>query len=106
MKFLRSITLITQNGCFKLVHFSKKSGRLSSAGPEILALISHCLANVQPILGNFIPNFKMKHEDSENIKARRVNTIVLNLHSVKRQAFSFGTSGRLTQIFVDYNDLM
>ena len=39
-----------------------------------------------------MPNFKMKYEDSENIKADRVNTVVVNLHEIKRRAF-FETSG-------------
>ena len=52
----------------------------SSAGPKILAFGSDCLANFQPILDCFMPNFKMKYEDSENIKADRVDTVVVNLH--------------------------
>ena len=31
-------------------------------------------------------NFKIKYEDSENIKADRVNTVVFNLHQIKRWA--------------------
>ena len=50
------------------VHFSKKSNRLSSAGPEILAFGNHCSAKFQLILDCFMPNFKLKYEDSENIK--------------------------------------
>ena len=50
------------------MHFSKKSGRLSSEGPDVLAFGSHCLAKFQPILNCFIPKFKLKYEDSENIK--------------------------------------
>ena len=50
------------------MHFSKKSGRLSSAGPEILVFGSHCSAKFQPILDCFAPNLKLKYEDSENIK--------------------------------------
>ena len=64
----------------KLVHFWKNLVVYSSAGPKILAFGSHCLANFQPILDCFIPNFKMKYEDSENIKADRVSTAVVNLH--------------------------
>ena len=30
------------------------------------------------------------YEDSENVKADRINTVVFNLHQIKRQAF-FGT---------------
>ena len=69
------------------MHFSKKSGRLSSAGPESLAFVSHCSANFELILDCFIPNFKLKYEDSENLKADCVNTVVFNLHQIKRQAF-------------------
>ena len=58
--------------------FRKKSGWLSSAGPEIEALVSHCSANFQPILDCLKPNFKLKYEDSENIKLDRVN-----LHQIK-----------------------
>ena len=80
-----------QYGCFELVHFSKKSGRLSLAGPEILAFANHCSANLQPILNFFIPNFKLKHEDSENVKADCVNTVIFNLHRIKRQEFFLDT---------------
>ena len=43
----------------------------SSAGPKILAFGTHSSANVHPILYCFIPNFKLKYEDSENIKVDR-----------------------------------
>ena len=69
----------------------------SSAGPKLLAFGSHCLANFQPILDCSIPNFKMKYEDSENIKADCVSTVVVNLHSIKRRAF-IDTSGILVKI--------
>ena len=32
-------------------------------------------------------NFKLKYEDSENIKADRVNTVVFNLYQIKRGRF-------------------
>ena len=48
--------------------FREKKGCLSSTGPEILAFGGHCSANIQPILNCFVPNFKLKYEDSENIK--------------------------------------
>ena len=69
------------------MHLSKKSCRLSSAGAEIQAFVSHCSANFLPILDCFIRNFKLKYEDSENIKVDRVNTVVFNLHHSKRRAF-------------------
>ena len=81
------------DGCYKLVHFSKKSGRLSSAVPEILAFVSNCLANFQLSLSCIIPNFKLKYEDSENIKPALVSTVVFSLHQIKRSTF-FGTPGR------------
>ena len=62
----------------------------SSTDPKILAFSSHCLANFQPILDCFVPNFKSKYEDSENIKADRANTVVFNLHKIKRRAFFLG----------------
>ena len=59
------------------LNFSKKKpGRLSTTGLDILAFGSHFSANFQPILDCFIPNFKLKYEDSEDIKADRVNTVV------------------------------
>ena len=71
----------------------KKSGRLSSARAEIQAFVSHCSANFKPILDCFIPHYKLKYEDSENVNADRVNTVVFNLHQIKRGAFFFGTPG-------------
>ena len=72
------------------MQFLKKSGRRSSVGPEILAFVSHCSANFQPILDCFTPNFKLKYEDSEHIKADRADTIVFNLHQIKHRALFFG----------------
>ena len=68
--------------------FSKKSGRLSSTGSEILTFGSHCLANFQPILDCFIPKFKFEYVNLENIKTDCVN---FNLHQIKRLKFFFGT---------------
>ena len=70
----------------------------SSAGPKILAFSSHCSANFQQIFDCFIPNFKLKYEDSEIIKAGRVSIVVFNLHQIKRRAFLFGTPGRFKEI--------
>ena len=86
--------MVKQYGCFKLVHFSKISGRLSSVGTKILAFGSRSLANFQLIFDCFIPNFELKYKDSENIKADRINSIILNLHQIKRQAF-FGDTQQL-----------
>ena len=61
-----------------LVHFRKNLVVCSSAGPKVLAFGSHCLANFQPILDSSILNFKMKYEDSENIKADCVSTVIVN----------------------------
>ena len=79
------------------MHFSKKSGRLSLAGAEIQAFVSHCSSNFLPSLDCFIPNFTLKYEDSENIKADRVSTVVF-----KRRAFFWGTPG-IFSIFVLYS---
>ena len=65
--------------------FSKKAGRLSLVGPKILAFGSHSMANFQSILDCLISNFKLKHEDLENIKADFVSTVVFNLHQIKRR---------------------
>ena len=89
MKFLSSVEL--KYGCFKSVHFLKNLVICSSAGPKILAFGSHCSANFQPILDCFIPNFKLKHEDSENIKADRATTVIFNLQQIKHQAFFWDT---------------
>ena len=59
----------------------------SSAFFEKIAFVSHCSASFQPILDCFTPNFKLKYEDSENIKADCVDTIVCNLHQIKHRAF-------------------
>ena len=74
----------------KLVHFVKKSGRLSSTGSDILTFGSHCLANFQPILDCFIPKFKLEYDDLENIKIDRVSAVVFNLHQIKRLKFFLG----------------
>ena len=74
----------------KLIHFSEKSGRLSSTGSEILGFGSQCSANFQPILNCFIPKFKLKYDDLENIKTDRVNTVVFNSHHIKQSKFFLG----------------
>ena len=58
--------------------FSEKSGRLSSTGSEILDFGSHYSANFQPILDCFIPKFKLKYDNLENIKTDRANTVVFS----------------------------
>ena len=84
-----------QYGCLKLVHFSKRSGCLSSTGSEILNFGSHCLANFQPILDCFIPKFKLEYGVLENIKTDRVtNAVVFNLNQTFKVVF-FWTPGRL-----------
>ena len=54
--------------------------------PEILAFGRHCSANFQSILNCFIPNFKLKYEDSENIKTN-ANTVVFNLSQINERNF-------------------
>ena len=73
--------------------FSKKSGHPSLAYPEILAFGSHSSVNFQPILDCFISDFKLKYQDSENIKSHYVNIVVFNFHQIKRRAFFSGTPG-------------
>ena len=51
------------------------------------------LSNFQPILDCFIPNFKLKYEDSENIKADRVSTVVSTYVKSNVGRFFFGTPG-------------
>ena len=75
------------------MYFSKELGRLSSAGPEIIAFGSQFPGKFQPIFDCFIPNFKLKYEDSENIKADRVNTVFFQFTSNQTEK-RFGTSGR------------
>ena len=60
---------------------------MSLTGSEILAFGSHCSANFQPILDCFLPKFKLKYDDLENIKADRVNTVVFNLLKIKQSKF-------------------
>ena len=67
----------------------RKSGRLSSTSNEMLAFVSHCSANFKPILDCSIPKFK--YEDSENIIADRITTVVFNLRQIKRRAFFLGS---------------
>ena len=64
--------------------FEKKTGLLSSTGSEILTFGSHCSANFQLILDCFIPKFRLEYDDLENIKTDCVNTVVFNLHQIKR----------------------
>ena len=92
-------SFVKQYGCLKLIHFSKKSGSLSSTGSEILDLGSHCSPNFQPILDCFIPKFKLKYDDLENIKTDSVITVVFNLHQIKQSKFFFGTPCSLNICF-------
>ena len=77
--------------------FSRKSGQLSAAGPKRLGFGSYCSVNFQSILDCFIPNFKLKYEDSENILEYRVNIVVFNLRQINRGAF-FGTPGIILSV--------
>ena len=69
--------------------YFEKIGSSFSVRPEILAFVSHCSATFQPILDCFIPNFKLKYEDSETITADLVDTIVFNLHQIKHRTLFF-----------------
>ena len=66
------------------------SDHLSLASTEILVFGSHSSVNFQLILDCFTPNFKLKYEDSVNIKSDLVNKVVFNLRQIKRREFFFG----------------
>ena len=68
-----------------IVHFSKRLGDLSSAGPEVLAFGSHCSAKFQLIFGCFTPNLKCK--DSENIRTYCIDMIVSNHIKSNKESF-------------------
>ena len=57
---------------------------------QILAFSSHSLTNFQPILDYFIPNFKFKYENWDNIKRYRVHTVIFSLHQIKQSNFFLG----------------
>ena len=67
-------------------------------GSEILAFDSHCSANFQPILDCFIPIYKLKYDDLENIETDRVNVVVFNLLQIRQSKFFFGTPGKTTKV--------
>ena len=69
------------------MYFWKKLDRLSSRGPEILAIGGYYSANFQPIFDCFIPNFKLKYEDSELMKIDRVSTVICSLNNIKHWNF-------------------
>ena len=54
----------------------------------------------QLILDCFIPKLKLMYEDSESIKADRVNTVVLSLCQIKRWAFFWKTRYSIWYIFI------
>ena len=87
--FYASVNLDKAIWLLSIDPFSKKMVVCSSAVPEILAFGSHCSACFQPFLDCFIPKFK--YEDSENIKADCVSTIIFSLHQIKRRAFFWDT---------------
>ena len=53
------------------------------------------------MLDCFIPNFKLKYEDLQHIKADRVNTFVFNLHQTNVGSF-FRTLGIMPYFGFDY----
>ena len=57
----------------------------------ILAFGSHSLAKFQPTLDCFISNFKLKYENSQNVKTDCVNTVVFNLRKIKQRNFFWDT---------------
>ena len=79
---------------FHLVQpFGKANGfvslitRLSSAGPEILAVDSHYSAKFLLIFDCFIPNFKLKYEDLDNIGTDRLDIVIFYSHEIKQRNF-------------------
>ena len=56
-----------------------------------IAFGSHCSANFQPTSDCFIPNFKLKHEDSESIKADRIYIVVSTSYQTKQRKVVSGT---------------
>ena len=72
--------------------FRKNRVVCSSAGVKSLGFSGPSSANFQLILDCFIPDFKWKYEDSENITADRVNIVVFNLRQIKCGAFLFWDS--------------
>ena len=74
--------------------FQKKNGRLSLLGPKILAFSGHSMANFQSILDCFIPNFKLKHEDLENIKNRLCKYSRFQLTSNQTSGVFYRTPGK------------
>ena len=82
------------------MHFSKKLGCRSSTSPEILAFGSHCSANFQRILDCFVPNFKLKYEDSQDIIADSMNRNVFIY--IKSNVGRFFWETRLVQFLFIY----
>ena len=85
------MNLLKQYGCLKLINFSKKFGPLSSTGSEILASVAIARRTCNRFIC-FIPKFKLKYDDLENIKTDRVNTVVFDLHQIKQSKFFGGHS--------------
>ena len=66
-------------------HIGRRKMPPSPTVLKMLAFVSHCSAKFQLISDCFIPNFKLKYQNSENIKSGRVYTVAFNLHPIKRQ---------------------
>ena len=56
-------------------------------GSEVLAFLSHCWANFQPVKVYSVQKFKLKHENSEYIIADCLTVVIFNLHRIKLQVF-------------------
>ena len=76
------------------MHFPKDLVVCSSVGREILAFGSHWLAKFQPILSCLIPNFKLKYEDSEDIRSRSCKCSRFQFASNQTSGVYVGTPGR------------
>ena len=83
------------------MHFSKTSGRLSTAGPEVLAFGSHCSAKIQPVSDCLKSNFKLQYEDSENIKPDCADTVLFKLHQIKQRNFFWGHPVLYSRIIIN-----
>ena len=64
------------------MHFLKKSIRLSSADPEILAIARRTFNRFYT---------KLQDEDSENLNVDRVKLVIFKLHQIKQSNFFWHT---------------
>ena len=88
------MNLIKQYGCFKLAHFSKIiESSVHQWVMKILLLLAIARRTFNLLWIALYQTFKLKYENSENIKANRVNTVVFNVHQIKRRFLFFFWGG-------------